>query len=83
MIKMKVSKEIIELTEEIKKYRTDVKLVEELKIKKEALEMQIDGLKESIKILKLNTIKQNKLLDQIKELEINKKKLNLDLEKSK
>lgn len=80
---MKVSKEIIELTEEIKKYRTDVKLVEELKIKKEALERQIGGLEENIKILKLNTIKQNKLLDQIKELEINKKKLNLDLEKAK
>ena len=80
---MKVSTEILDLAEKIKKYRTDKKQIKELKIKKEALEEQIEKLEKSIKILKLNTIKQNKLLDQIKELEINKKKLNLDLEKSK
>ncbi len=80
---MKVSKEILELAEKIKKYRTNIKSVKELKIKKESLEKQVEELEKSIKLLKLNTIKQNKLLDQIKELEINKKKLNLDLEKSK
>lgn len=80
---MKVSKEITELAEKIKKYRTDVKLVEELKIKKEALEKQVEELEKSIKILKLNTIEQNILLEQIKELEIDKKKLKLDLEKSR
>jgi len=80
---MKVSKEILELAEKIKKYRTNIKSVKELKIKKESLEKQVEELEKSIKLLKLNTIEQNKLLDQIKELEINKKKLNLDLEKSK
>jgi phosphatidylserine/phosphatidylglycerophosphate/cardiolipin synthase-like enzyme len=83
MIKMKVSKEIIELAEKIKKYRTDTKLEEELKIKKEALEKQVKELEKSIKILKLNTIEQNKLLGQIKELEEERKKLKLSLEKSK
>lgn len=80
---MEVSKEIIELAGKIKKYRTDVKLVKELKIKKEALKKQVEGLEKSIKILKLNTIEQNKLLGQIKELEINNKKLKLDLDKSR
>src|SRR3989344_7637872 len=80
---MKISKEILELAEKIKDYRTDIKLVKELNIKKEALEKQVEELEKGIKILKLNTIEQNKLLEQIKELEINKKKLNLDLEKSK
>jgi phosphatidylserine/phosphatidylglycerophosphate/cardiolipin synthase-like enzyme len=80
---MNVSKEILELAEKIKKYRTNIKSVKELKIKKESLEKRVEELEKSIKLLKLNTIKQNKLLDQIKELEINKKKLNLDLEKSK
>jgi phosphatidylserine/phosphatidylglycerophosphate/cardiolipin synthase-like enzyme len=80
---MKVSKEILELAEKIKKYKTDLKQIKELKIKKESLEKQVEELEKSIKLLKLNTIKQNKLLDQIKELEINKKKLKLDLERSK
>ena len=31
----------------------------------------------------MNSIKQNKLIDQIKELELNKKSLNLDLENAK
>ena len=35
---MKISKEILELAEKIKDYRTDIKLVKELNIKKEALE---------------------------------------------
>lgn len=78
---MKVSKEIIELAEKIKKYRTDVKIIEELKTKKEELENQSKELEKSIKILKLNTIEQNKLLEQIKELEVDKKKLKLDLER--
>lgn len=82
-VKMKVSKEIIELAEKIKKYRADVKLVKELEIKKEALEKQVEELEKSIKILKLDTIEQNKLLGQIKELEEDKKKLKLDLEKSR
>lgn len=80
---MKVSKEIVELAEKIKKYRTDVKFIEELKTKKEVLENQIKELEKSIKILKLNTIKQNKLLEQIKELEEGKNKLKLDLERIK
>lgn len=80
---MKVSKEIIGLAERIKRYRTDMELVKELEIKKEALEKQVEGLEKSIKILKLNTIEQNKLLGQIKELEVDKKKLKLDLEKSR
>lgn len=79
---MKVSKEILELAEKIKKYRTNLKTVEELRIKKEALEKQVEELEKNIKLLKLNTIEQNKLLEQIKELEVNKKKLKLDLEKS-
>lgn len=80
---MKISKEILELAEKIKKYRTNIKSVKELKIKKYSLEKHVEGLEKNIKLLKLNTIKQDKLLDQIKELERNKKKLNLDLEKSK
>ena len=80
---MKISKEILELAEKIKNYRTDIKLVKELNIKKEALEKQIEALEKCIKILKLNTIGQNKLLEQIKELELNKKRLKLDLEKSR
>ena len=80
---MKVSKEILKLAEKIKDYRTDIKLVKELNIKKEALEKQVEELEKGIKILKLNTIEQNKLLEQINELEITKKKLKLDLEKSK
>jgi phosphatidylserine/phosphatidylglycerophosphate/cardiolipin synthase-like enzyme len=80
---MKVSEEILELAEKIKKHRTNVKSIKELKIKKESLENQVEELEKSIKLLKLNTIKQNKLLEQIKELEINKKKLKLDLERSK
>jgi phosphatidylserine/phosphatidylglycerophosphate/cardiolipin synthase-like enzyme len=78
--KMEVSKEIIKLVEEIKKFNTDIKLIEELKIKKEVLESQVKELEESIKILKLNTTKQNELLEQTKELEKEKKKLKLDLD---
>ncbi len=78
---MKVSKDIIDLTEKIKRYRTDIKLVKELKIKKDALEKQVELLEKNIKILKLNAIKQNKLLEQIKELEGDKKKLKLELER--
>jgi len=80
---MKVSKEILKLAEKINKYRTNLKTIEELRIKKESLEKQIEELEKNIKLLKLNTIQQNKLLEQIKELEVNKKKLKLDLEKSK
>jgi len=80
---MKISKEITELAENIRKHRIDIKLVEELKIKKELLENQIKELEKSIKILKLNTIEQNQLLKQIKELEEDKKKLRLNLEKLK
>jgi len=80
---MRVSKEIIDLAEKIKKHGVDVKLVEELKIKKEALENQVKTLEKDMKILKLDTIEQNKLLKQIKELEENKKGLKLDLEKAK
>lgn len=78
---MEVSKEIIELAEKIKKYRTDVKSIEELKISKEALENQVKGLEETIKTLKMKAIKQNQLLDQIKVLEEDKKGLMLDLER--
>ena len=78
-----VKKEIVELAEKIKKYRINVKLVKELKTKKEALEKQVVGLEKSLKILKLNTIKKNSLLRQIKELEINQQKLKLDLDKSR
>lgn len=78
---MEVSKEIIELTEKIKKYRIDVRLIEELKTKKDVLDSQVKELEERIKILKLNTIKQNELLEQLKELEEDKKKLKLDLER--
>jgi len=80
---MEISKEIIKLAEKIKRYRTDIKLVEELKIKKETLEKQVGELEKSIKFLKLNTIGQNKLLEQIRELEEDKKKLKLDLENSR
>lgn len=80
---MYVSKEIIELTEKIRKYRTDTKLIEELRIKKEALENQIKGLEDSLKILKLNTIEQNKLLGEIKGLEGDNKQLKLNLERLK
>lgn len=79
----KVSKEIIDLAEKIKKHNINVKLIEELKIKNEALEKQAKTLEKDIKILKLNTIEQNKLLKQIKELEEEKKRLKLNLEKSK
>jgi len=80
---MKVSKEITELAENIRKHRIDRKTIEELKIKNEALEKQMKTLEKDIKILKLNTIEQNKLLNQIKELEEEKKGLKLNLEKSK
>jgi len=80
---MEISKEILELAEKIKKYRTDVKLVKELNIKKEALEKQVEELEKSIKILKLNIIEQNKFIGQIRELEEDKIKLKLDLERSK
>ncbi len=81
MVKMKASKEIIEFTEKVKKYSTDIKLIEELKTKKEVLETQINDLEKTIKILKLNTIEQNKLLEEITELEKDKKKRKLDLER--
>jgi phosphatidylserine/phosphatidylglycerophosphate/cardiolipin synthase-like enzyme len=80
---MKVSKEIIDLAEKIKKHNINVKLIGELKIKNEALEKQTKTLEKDIKILKLNTIEQNKLLKQIKELEEEKKGLKLNLEKSR
>ena len=80
---MDVSKEIVELAEKIKKYRTDTKLIEELETKNEVFENQINDLEESIKILKLNTIEQNKRLGQIKELEKDNKKTKLDLERLK
>ncbi len=80
---IKVSKEIIALAEKIKKYTTNVKLIEELKIKNETLEKQTKTLEKDIKILKLNTLEQNKLLKQIKELEEEKRGLKLNLENSK
>ena len=78
---MRASKEIIELAEKIKNYRTDAKLLQECRIKKEALQNQIKDFERIIQNLKLNAIKQNKLLEQIKELEEDKRKLKLDLEK--
>lgn len=83
MVKMKASKEIIEFTEKMKKYRTDVKLIGELKTKKDVLENQVKDLEKSIKILKLNRIEQNKLQEQVTELEEDKKRLKLNLEQSK
>lgn len=79
----RISKEIVELAEKIKKYRTDVKLVRELEIKKEALEKQVEGLEKNTETLKLNILKQNKLLDQIKGLKIDNRKLKIELENSK
>ena len=81
--KIEVSKEILELAKKIKEYRTDVKIVNELNIKKEALEKQVGSLEKNIKILKLSTMEQNKLLSQIKGLMEDKKELKLALEKSK
>ena len=49
---IKVSKEIIDLAEKIKKHNTNVKLIEELKIKNETLEKQTKTLEKDIKILK-------------------------------
>ncbi|MFH1127363.1 MAG: phospholipase D-like domain-containing protein [archaeon] len=80
---MKVSKEIIELAEKIKEYRKDTRLIEELKIKKDVQEKQIESLEESVKILKLATIEQKEIMEQNKDLEEEKKKLKLDLERSK
>ena len=80
---MKISKDIIKLAEKIKKHRIDKKTTEELRIKKESLESQLEGLEKDIKILKLNTIEQNSLLDQINHLEKEKRQLSLDLEKVK
>jgi len=79
---MEISKEIIELTKKIRKNRITLKQIEESKINKEALETQVKGLKKDIKILKLNTIKQTKLLGEIKELNEENKGLKLDLKKS-
>ena len=79
---MNVSKGITELAEKVKKYRTDLKLIEELKVKNESLENQTMELENNVKLLKLNTIKQNKLLKEIKELEEKNKKLKLALKDS-
>lgn len=80
---MRVSQEILELAEKIRGYRRDTKLIEELRIKKEALEDQIQELEASIKSLKLDTIEQNKLLGQIKDLEEEKRQLKLNLERAR
>lgn len=80
---MKVSKEIIELVEKIKIYRTDVKLVNELKIENELLEKQVEEFEKIIINLKLKMIDQNKYLEQIKCLKSDNSKLKSDLEHSK
>ena len=48
MVEVEISQEIVKLAEKIKKYRTDVKATEELKIKKDNLEKQINGLEKDI-----------------------------------
>ncbi|MCH7568767.1 MAG: hypothetical protein IIA87_05075 [Nanoarchaeota archaeon] len=78
---MKVSKDVIELAERIKKHRIDTKTIEELRIKKESLESQIKELENNIKILKLDTIEKSKLRKQIRDLEEEKRQLKLNLEK--
>jgi phosphatidylserine/phosphatidylglycerophosphate/cardiolipin synthase-like enzyme len=76
---METSEEIVKLAKKIRNNRITFKQIEESKIKKEALENQVNGLKKDIKILKLNTLKQNRLLEQIKESEEEKRQLKLDL----
>ena len=80
---MKVSKEIIEVAEEIKNHRIDKKAIEESIIKIETLENHIKDLENNIKILKTNTINQNRLLGQIQDLEKDKKTLKLELDRYK
>lgn len=79
---MEISEKIIKLAEEIKKHRISTKIIEELKIKNEALEYHSKKLEKNVKILKLNTIKQNYLLKQITELKESENKLKINLEKS-
>lgn len=78
---LRVSKEIVDLAEKIKKYRIDKREVEELRIKNEALEKQISEMKESIKLLKLNEIEKSKQLVEIEQLEGDNKRLKLDIER--
>lgn len=80
---MEISKEIIELAEEIKKHRISTKLTEELKIKNKTIENHSKKLEENIKILKSKTIKQNLLLEQIKNLEEENKNLEEEESRSK
>ena len=80
---METPKEIIKWAKKIRNNRITLKQVKESNIQKGALEGQVKGLKKDIKILKLNTLKQNSLLEQIKESENEKRQLKLDLKKSK
>ena len=80
---MKVSKDTIELTEKLRKYRTDTKFIEELKIKNDLLEKQNKEIQNTNKNLKLSILDNTKLLDKIKNLENDKKRLILESEKSK
>jgi phosphatidylserine/phosphatidylglycerophosphate/cardiolipin synthase-like enzyme len=79
---MKVSKNVIELAEEIKKYRTDERVIREIAIEKESLEKQNKELENGIKILKLDIIEKNELREKIMALEEDNKRLKLNLKNS-
>ncbi len=80
---MKISTKAVKLAQKLKKYNISIKYHDELKIKNDAISKQNKKLKSNLKLLKSNTLDQNRLLAQIKDLEKEKKVLLLELDKSK
>lgn len=79
---MEVRDEIMEIVEQIRNYRVDKELLETLKSEKEVIRNQNTEYKETITKLQADLIDRNKLMEQIKDLKSDNRKLKLDIERS-
>ena len=79
---MKISPQNIELIDKIKNYRSDKQKIELIAFKNEILEKKNHELKSALKKFQTENIDRNKLLDDIKKLKEENRKLKFDLKRS-
>ncbi len=79
---MEVSEEIMEIVEKIRDYRINKELLETLKSENEVFKKQNNEYKETLTKLQSALIDRNELMDQIKDLKLENRKLKLDMERS-
>lgn len=80
---MDFSKEDIELIESIRAYRSDKKIIETLKLENHVLKEKNQEIQEALVPLKKEFIDREKLISQINDLKLEKKKLQMELSQFK